>query len=749
MAVTTMPLVSLPPHHRASPPPPTTHITTLNKDRYFSNHPTVLLINQASNSKQLKQIHAQMLRNGLFYDPFSASTLISAFALSPLQDIGYARKLFDEMPEPNVYTWNVLIRAYSSSQTPVQSLLMFTQMINLCKSCNEASPNKFTYPFVIKAAAELLDIRVGKVIHGMVVKMSLGSDVFILNSLIHFYASCGCLDSAYRVFINIPVRDVVSWNSIITGFAQGDRADDALKVFHEMQGDGLRPDNVTMMSVLTACTKKLDLKFGRWVHLYIEKNGIRGSLNLNNALLDMYAKCGRVEDAQKLFDKMPEKDIVSWTTMLVGYAKAGHYIAARRHFDSMPDQDIAAWNALISAYEQSGNSKEALAVFNELQVSNKAEPDTVTLVSTLSACAQVGAMDMGVWIHVYIKKHNIKLSCHLITSLIDMYSKCGDLNKALEVFNSSDNKDVFIWSAMIAGLAMHGHGRDAIELFEKMQEANVKPNGVTFTNLLCACSHTGLLQEGRDFFKKMEPVYGITPGVKHYACLVDMLGRAGHLEEAINLIKTMPMPPLASVYGALLGACKLHGNVEVAEQASARLLELEPWNHGAYVLLSNVYAKSGKWDQVASLRKRMKDVGLKKEPGCSSIEVNGIVHEFIVGDNTHTQSKPIYGKLNEVFEKLKSNGYEPNRSQVLQCVEEEDMQEQALHLHSEKLAIAFGLISLKQSQPIRVMKNLRVCGDCHNVAKLISKVYDREILLRDRYRFHRFKAGECSCKDYW
>ncbi|KAI3667746.1 hypothetical protein L6452_42815 [Arctium lappa] len=491
MAAASIPITSLPSHHNVSLPSPTTSIT-VNNDRYFSNHPTILLINQCSNSKQLKQIHAQMLRNGLFSDPFSASTLVSAFAISPLQDIDYAHKVFDEIPQPNIYTWNTLIRAYSSSQVPVQSLSIFTQMLH---RCDQVLPNKFTYPFVIKAAAELLDMRVGEVLHGMAVKMSLGSD--------------------------------------------GDRPDEALQLFREMQ-----------------------------------------------------------EDAKKLFDKMPEKDIVSWTTMIVGYAKSGNYVTARRYFDAMPNQDIAAWNALISAYEQSGNPKEALAIFNELRVYNEPKPDTVTLVSTLSACAQVGAMDMGRWIHGYIKKHGVKLSCHLITSLIDMYSKCGDLNKALEVFYSVDDKDVFIWSAMVAGLAMHGRGRDAIDLFDKMQEANVKPNAVTFTNLLCACSHTGLVEEGRDFFKKMQAVYGVVPGVKHYACMVDMLGRAGRLDEAIELINVMPMPPLASVWGALLGACKLHGNVEVAEQASSRLLELEPWNHGAYVLLSNIYAKSGKWDKV-------------------------------------------------------------------------------------------------------------------------------------------------------
>jgi pentatricopeptide repeat protein len=317
------------------------------------------------------------------------------------------------------------------------------------------------------------------------------------------------------------------------------------------------------------------------------------------------------------------------------------------------------------------------------------------------------------------------------------------------VFYSVERRDVFVWSAMIAGLAMHGHGRAAIDLFSKMQETKVKPNAVTFTNLLCACSHSGLVDEGRLFFNQMRPVYGVVPGSKHYACMVDILGRAGCLEEAVELIEKMPIVPSASVWGALLGACRIYGNVELAEMACSRLLETDSNNHGAYVLLSNIYAKAGKWDCVSRLRQHMKVSGLEKEPGCSSIEVNGIIHEFLVGDNSHPLSTEIYSKLDEIVARIKSTGYVSDESHLLQFVEEEYMKEHALNLHSEKLAIAYGLIRMEPSQPIRIVKNLRVCGDCHSVAKIISKLYNRDILLRDRYRFHHFSGGNCSCMDYW
>ncbi|TXG46349.1 hypothetical protein EZV62_002877 [Acer yangbiense] len=578
--------------------------------------------------------------------------LFTASTLSPFSSLEYARKVFDEIPEPNLYMWNTLIRAYSWSPEPSESVKIFLRM--LCES--PYFPNKFTFPFLIKAATKLSRLGVGQVFHGLVVKSSFGDDVFILNSLIHFYASCGDLDFAYRVFVRIGEKDVVSWNSMISRFVQGGCFDKALELFKEMEAENVKPNAVTKVGVLSACTKMKDLEFGRWVRSYIEQKGIKMDLTLSNAMLDMYAKCGSVEDAKKLFDEMEEKDIVSWTTMIDGYAKLGEY--------------------------------------------------------------DLGAMDVGEWNHENIKKQRMKLNCHLTTSLIDMYSKCVE---ELQLICSTEGMKLRS-SPMLLLLPMY---------------------------YACACSHSGLVEEGRMFFNQMEPVYGVVPGVKHYACMVDILGRAGLLEEAVEFIEKMPITPSASVWGALLGACKIHENVELAEQACSRLLELEPENDKALVLLSNIYAKTEKWDNVSELKKRMRVSGLQKERGWSSMEVNGTLHKFLAADNSHPLSKEIYSKLEEIVAKLKSSGHVTNKSLLLQLVDEEDMKEQGLNLHGEKLAIAFGLISTSPSQLIRIVKNLRVCGDCHTVAKLISKLYNREILLRDRYRFHHFSGGNCSCMDYW
>ncbi|KAI0502127.1 hypothetical protein KFK09_017074 [Dendrobium nobile] len=714
--------------------------------RLPADHPILSFLDKHTtlSSAELKKIHARMLRIGLFDHPYAASRLLTSCSISPSRNLQYALLVFDQIPQPNLYSWNILIRAYSSSSRPDLSLQLFSRML----SDSPHSPDHFTFPFVIKAAAELQMLREGSTLHGLVIKSPFRSDVFILNSLVHFYAACGCLNLSRLVFDHIPQKDVVSWNSMITALARTDHYNDALNLFQVMEQSGFMPNDVTMVSVLSACGRKGDLELGRWIHSYIKENDITQCLILNNAILDMYTKCGNFADASLLFDSMKEKDSISWTTMLVAYAKSREFNAARRVFDEMPYRDIAVWNALISGYEQNGRPKEALAAFIELQDAD-VEPNQLTLVAALSACSQLGAIEMGKCIHSYLRNQSFDLNYHLTTSLIDMYSKCGDLENALYVFSSVKKRDVFVWSSMIAGLAMHGRGKEALHFFKEMQEAKVKPNHVTFTNILSACSHAGLVEEGRMYFSQMLPLYGITPDIEHYGCMVDILGRAGRLEEAMELIKSMPVPPPSSAWGALLGACVVHREVKLGELACQNLLGLEPRNDGAYVLLSNLYAKAGRWEDVGRLRKLMRDQGLKKEPGCSSMEVNGVIHEFLVGDASHPLSERIYKKLEEIKARLKAVGYESKRTQLLQNVEDDVAKEHALNLHSEKLAMAFGLISMKETMAIRINKNLRICEDCHSVAKLISKVYEREILIRDRYRFHHFKQGRCSCQDYW
>ncbi|RRT79454.1 hypothetical protein B296_00022518 [Ensete ventricosum] len=651
--------------------------------RKAEDHPVLALLDdhRRLDADSIRRIHARMLRLGLLDHPYSASRLLAACSLSPSPDLRYARRVFDHISAPNLFTWNIIIRAHASGPDPRLALLLFSSLLRH----SPHSPDKFTFPFAIKAAAELAALREGAALHAMVAKSPfLRSDVFVLNSLVHFYAACGDSNLSLRVFEKIPEPDVVSWNSAIAALAQGGRWDEALQLFEEMDRGKVMPNDVTMVSVASVCGKKGDLELGKRIHSYIERGEIKQSLILDNALLDMFVKCRSLADAESLFDGMTTRDSISWTTMLVGYAKSGQFDAARRVFDEMPRRDIASWNALISCYEQSGRPKEALDLFHELQHAD-ATPDQVTLVAALSACSQLGALELGCWIHAYMEKNNFQLNYHLTTSLIDMYSKCGDLDKALRVFGCASKRDVFVWSAMIAGLAMHGRGREALDLFEQMQEAEVEPNTVTFTNILCACSHAGLVEEGRLCFSQMLPVYGISPTADHYSCMADILGRAGLLEEARGYVESMPTPPGATAWGALLGGCAIHKNVELGELACRRLLELEPRNHGAYVILSNLYARSGRWDGVAMLRKVMKESSLKKEAGCSSIEVDGVVHEFLVGDISHPTKEKIYLQLEDIASRLKAAGYVPDRK------EEDDAKEKALCLHSENLAIASGL----------------------------------------------------------
>ncbi|KAJ4705286.1 Pentatricopeptide repeat-containing protein [Melia azedarach] len=375
-------------------------------------------------------------------------------------------------------------------------------------------------------------------------------------------------------------------------------------------------------------------------------------------------------------------------------------------------------------------------------------PDNVAMVSVVNACAKLGAMHKARFIHDFIAGNKFPLDVILGTAMIDMYAKCGSVKSAREIFDGMRKKNVISWSAMIAAYGYHGQGKKALELFPMMLSSGVLPNRITFVSLLYACSHIGLVEEGLQLFSSMQDDFSIVPDVKHYTCMVDLLGRAGRLSEALKLIESMSVEKDEGLWGALLGACRIHKNVDLAEMAAKSLLELQPQNPGHYVLLSNIYANAGRWQDVAKIRDLMTQRRLKKVPGWTWIEVDNQIHQFSVGDGTHPRSKDIYGMLKTLSKKLELAGYVPDTNFVLHDVDEE-VKLGILSTHSEKLAIAFGLIATPEGTPIRIMKNLRVCGDCHSFSKYVSAVTKRVIIVRDANRFHHFEGGACSCGDYW
>lgn len=654
----------------------------------------------------------------------------------------YARQMFDTMSEPSAFIWNTMIKGYSRIDFPENGVSMYLEMLS-----RNFRPDRYTFPFLLKGFTRDIALERGKELHCHVVKYGFDSNVFVQNSLVHMYSLCGWIDMARGVFDLSQTSDVVTWNVMMSGYNRIKKYIESIKLFDEMERKGLLPTSVTLVLVLSACSKLKDLDYGKRVHKYVKECRVEPSLMLENALIDMYAACGKMDLALGIFQNMRTRDVISWTPIVAGFTNVGEVDLARKYFDRMPERDYVSWTAMIDGYLRVNRFKEALALFREMQTSN-IKPDEFTMVSVLTACAHLGALELGEWINTYIDKNKIKNDVYVGNALIDMYFKCGNIEKAQRIFKEMPRIDKFTWTVMILGLAINGQGEEALDMFSKMLKASIAPDDITYIGVLCACTHTGMVDMGRKFFIDMTSKHGIEPNVTHYGCMVDLLGRAGYLKEAHEVIKNMPMKPNSVVWSALLGACRVHKDVEMAEMAAKQILELEPENGAVYVLLCNIYAACKRWENLRKLRQLMVDRGIKKTPGCSLIEMSGIVHEFVAGDQSHPQSKEIYSKLDEMTRDLKFSGYSPDTSEISLDVGEED-KETALNRHSEKLAIAFALFCSEPGVTIRIVKNLRMCVDCHRVAKLVSKVYNREVIVRDKTRFHHFRHGSCSCKDYW
>ncbi|KAI3756366.1 hypothetical protein L1987_56186 [Smallanthus sonchifolius] len=588
--------------------------------------------------------------------------------------------------------------------------------------------------------------------HSQIIRLGLSGDNDAMGRVIKFCAisTHGDLGYALKVFSTLPQPDTFIYNTIFRGYLQFHLPKDCISLYLHMLHTSVIPNKFTFPPVIRACAFENAVEQGIQLHAQILKFGYHLDSFSQNNLIHMYVSFKRLEEARMVFGKMLQQNDVSWTTLISGYSQSGYIDDARKLFDLMPEKNPASWNAMIAAYVQSNRFHEAFLLFDQMQRSNRFKLDKFVAASMLSACTGLGALKQGEWIHDNIKKTGIEVDPKLAASIIDMYCKCGSVEKAFETFNVLPTKGISSWNCMIGGFAMHGRGEEAVELFKRMEnESKTPPDYVTFVNLLSACAHSGLVKEGHYYFQRMVEVHNISPGMEHYGCMVDLLGRAGMLNEAMQLINAMPMDPDARVMGALVGACKIHGNTELGEKIGKKAIELEPYNSGRYVLLANIYVRASKWEDVANVRKLMNDRGVKKSRGFSLIEISGAVNEFVAGGRSHPESQEIYAKVKEMLACIRSIGYAPEADSVSHDISEEEEMEKALFYHSEKLAIAFGLLKSKAGETLRITKNLRVCKDCHEASKLISKYFGREIIVRDRSRFHHFKQGVCSCNDYW
>ncbi|XP_050373849.1 pentatricopeptide repeat-containing protein At4g14820 [Argentina anserina] len=709
----------------------------------YTTTPTTLFksLSSSTNLSHLKQLHAQILKS----HPDPSHSLLSRLLLSSLPlspSLHYPLSLFHQLPNPPTHLCNKLLRHLSRCRHPENALFVYEKMRQ-----QGVSLDRFSFPPLLKAVSRVSALAEGVEIHGLACKLGFDSDPFVQTVLVRMYAACGKVMDARLVFDKMPSPDVVAWNIIIDGYCQSGHYDIAFNLFEEMRNSDVKPDEMILSTMLSACGRAGKLSYGKAIHEFIEENDIVVDSHILSALIAMYAGSGSMDLAQKLFEKTSARNFVVATAMVSGYSKVGRVEDARKIFDQIVQKDLVCWSAMISGYAESDQPQEALRLFSEMEVSGL-RPEPVTMLSVISACAHLGALDQAIWVHLYVDKNGFGGALSINNALIDMYAKCGSLERARGVFEKMPRRNVISWTTMISAFAMHGDASNALNYFSQMKIANVEPNAVTFVGVLYACSHAGLVEEGRQIFASMVNEFNINPKHKHYGCMVDLYGRANLLREALEVIETMPLAPNVVIWGSLMAACQIHGEIELGEFAAKQVLELEPDHDGALVFLSNIYAKERRWEDAAMVRKTMKNSGISKQRGCSRIELKNEVHEFLMADRSHEQADQIYEKLNEVVSEVKQVGYSPNTCNVLVDIEEEEKKELILW-HSEKLALSFGLISSKKDSCIRIVKNLRICQDCHTFMKLASKVYDREIIVRDRTRFHHFKHGYCYCKDYW
>ncbi|KAI9384352.1 hypothetical protein POPTR_012G048800v4 [Populus trichocarpa] len=657
-------------------------------------------------------------------DLFSWNVMLTGYVRN--RDLKTARALFERMPERDIVSWNAMLSGYAQNGFVDEAREIFDKM---------PLKNGISWNGLLAAYVQNGRIEDAKRLFESKMDWTLVS----WNCLMGGFVRKRRLLDARSVFDRMPVRDEISWNTIISGYAQNGEMEEARRLFEESPIQ----DVFTWTAMVSGYVQNGKLDEARSIFDRMpEKNSVSW-----NAMIAGYVQCKRMDMARELFEEMPSRDASSWNTMITGYAQSGYIAHARNLFDNMPQRDSISWSAMIAGYSQNGCSEEALHFFVEMQRDCE-RLNRSSFTCALSTCSNIAALELGRQLHCRLVKAGYQTGWYVGNALLAMYCKCGSIDEARDAFQEILEKDVVSWNTMIHGYARHGFGEEALTVFELMKTTGIRPDDATMVSVLAACSHAGLVDQGSEYFYSMNRDYGITAKLVHYTCMVDLLGRAGQLEEAQNLMKNMPFEPDAATWGALLGASRIHGNTELGEKAAQIIFEMEPHNSGMYILLSKLYAASGRWSDAGKMRLEMRNKGVKKVPGYSWLEVQNKIHTFKVGDTSHPHTDKIYTFLEEMDLKLKQEGYISSTNLVFHDVEEEE-KVHMLKYHSEKLAVAYGILYIPAGRPIRVIKNLRVCEDCHNAIKYISKIVGRLIILRDNHRFHYFEGGSCSCRDFW
>ncbi|GAB2296057.1 hypothetical protein Dimus_030194, partial [Dionaea muscipula] len=558
-----------------------------------------------------------------------------------------------------------------------------------------------------------------KQVHGQIVKLGLLSSSFCVTHLVESSAlpAWGSMDYASSIFGWVEEPGTLDYNAMIKGYVRDLNFEAALLMFEEMLERGVVPDNLTFPSVLKACAKLSLVEQGRLIHGQLFKLGFQQDVLGQNSLINMYGKCGRISDCCSVFEQMENKNVASWSSLIAAHANLGMWV-------------------------------KCLELFRDMNREGCCKAEDSIMVSVLSASTHLGALDPGKCTHGYLLRNFSAQNVAVETCLIDMYIKCGLIEKGLYLFQRMSRKNQFSYSVMISGLAMYGHADEALRVFSEMQSIGLQPEGVVYVGVLTACKQALLVEEGLRFFDQMRLEHGIQPEVQHYACITGLLGRAGLFDRTFKLIKEMPMEPNEVVWRSLLSASKVHGNLETGEIAARRLMELGLDDSGDYVMLANMYADAQRWGEVSRVRTMMASRGLTQVPGFCLVDVKRKSHRFVSHDRSHPNHGKIYEMIHQMEWQLKFEGYSPDTSVIsLRVSESEEERRQRLRHHSQKLALAFALLHSSEGTPIRITRNTRMCRDCHTYTKFISRIYNREIIIRERNQFHHFRDATCSCND--